>query len=249
MALVVTLVGCIDSKTKLKNEVNSANKSCPISMGVMGELSAFTYDEKENNVSIFFTLSEDFVDFNDLKGVEDSLLQSFKLSASKGSMQKITKEIIDAGASLTLVLTSSADPSQKVEVTLSLEDLKDSHSSTKTDAEINDELIANQIKMEMERVPYVVDEGMTMVKVTDDGKNINYFCEIDENLYDMDVISELKSEMKKEMSAAFDDPAMKKFAENILSANRGIIYHYQGSQSGTDIIIVFTPSDLRSIIN
>ena len=61
-AITSVFCGCVENK--LKAAVEESNKSCPISLGISGELTSFSY--KDNSVQILYTLDEQFADIDAL---------------------------------------------------------------------------------------------------------------------------------------------------------------------------------------
>ena len=53
------MTSCEDANvTKLKKEVAVANASCPINMGIGGDLLSIKYQEKGNRVILYYSINE-----------------------------------------------------------------------------------------------------------------------------------------------------------------------------------------------
>lgn len=91
-----------------------------------------------------------------------------------------------------------------------------------------------------------VDEGMTMVDVFDDGKNVVFVYDVDEDIYDIDVMASNYLTMKNEMKSLFKTDAMfKSIGAQVSEAGYGMSYRYKGATSGKYVDVTLTPGELR----
>lgn len=245
IAVMVCVTSCENENVKrLKHEIEVADKQCPVNMGMMGDMLSMKYDEKAKEVQLYFSLHDDMISIEALKNNEQMALQSMKLSFSKGESREMLKQMIKAGAGLSITY-KSASTGKNFKVKLSLDDLKEIRDTPMTDVEVNRMLLDNQLAMENSRCPYLVDEGMEMVKAYDDGENIIYACRIDEEMYDISAFKYAKDEIKQNMKEIFKDPLMKKQLGIIKSLDKGFVYHYYGDISGESVDIVFNNDELN----
>ena len=57
---LVSLTSCEDGNvTKLKKEVATANASCPVSLGIAGDLVSIKYYDKDNTVLLYYSVNEE----------------------------------------------------------------------------------------------------------------------------------------------------------------------------------------------
>ena len=244
---VYGLAGCGNfAKEKVKKEVAELNRQCPQDMGLLGELTGASYDEAENSVNFYYTVSEEFSSIEDLRQNEETMTNSMKLAFSQGEMKEISKELIIAGSVLKIHFISEKNPEDKMVLTLTTDELKDASDSKMSDSEIQRQLFENQVKSENSGCPYEVDEGMTMTSVEDNGREVVFHCKLDEKLYDIDAMKLVKDEMKDAMRESFNDATLKSQLELYASQNRGIRYEYYGGKSGKSFSIVFTPEEIAS---
>lgn len=237
-----------ENEKRLKREIKAADSQCPANMGMMGDMLSVKYDEKAKDVLVYFSINEEIVSIEALKNNEQMTLQSTKLSFSKGESREMLRDMINAGASLSIIY-KSASTGKNFKVHLSLDDLKEIEQSPMTERDVNKLLIENQLAIENSRCPYIIDEGMEMVKAYDDGANIVYDCRIDEDLYDMSSLKYAQAEIKQNMKDIFKDPLMKKSFNTIKSLGKGLIYHYYGDTSGESIDIAFTNAELNRYLD
>ena len=109
----------------------------------------------------------------------------------------------------------------------------------------NDTTLDLALKVANRDMPMVVDEGITVEKVVDEDNYVVYITTIDEDLYDMDELSEmqdlLKLTHKEELQALANDKDFKEFSSLCKKCNKGISYRYVGNQSGITFSIDFEP--------
>lgn len=243
-AVMVYFTSCENENVKrLKHEIEAADKQCPVNMGMMGDVLSMKYDEKAKEVQLYFSINDDMLSIEALKNNEQMALQSMKLSFSKGESREMLKQMIKAGAGLSITY-KSAYTGKSFRVNLSLEDLKEIRDTPMTDKEINKMLLNNLLAMENSSCPYLVDEGMEMVKAYDDGANIVYAYRIDEEMYDISALKFAQDEIKQNMKEMCKDPLMKKQLGIIKSLDKGFVCHYYGDTSGESVDIVFSNDEL-----
>lgn len=242
--MLVGFSSCENENVKrLKREIAVADKQCPVNMGMMGDMLSLKYNEQNKEVQLYFSLNDDMLSIDALKNNENMALQSMKLSFSKGESKEMLKQMIKAGAGLTIVY-KSATSGKTFKVSLSLDDLKQMRDNPLSESEINTMLLENQLAMENSRCPYLVDEGMEMVKVADEGNFIVYYCRMDEDMYEISALQYAQDEIKKNMRDLFKDPLMRKQLGVIRSLGKGFVYRYYGDQSGEKVDISFTSDEL-----
>lgn len=245
IAVMMGVSSCENENVKrLRRDVETADKECPVNMGMLGDMLNIKYDEDAKEVRMYFSINEEMVSIDGLKENEQISHQLMKLSFSKGDSRELMKLMIDAGAGLS-VIYKSVSTGKSFKLKLPLDELKEIMDSSITDEEINKMILDSQLSLENARCPYFVAEGMEMVKVYDDGDNIVYACQMDEEMYDLSAMKYGYDEIKRNIRELFkDDPSMKKQLGMIKSLNKGIIYHYYGDKSGESADIVFSNDEL-----
>lgn len=246
-SVIVAMVGftsCVNENVaKLKREVEAADKQCPVNMGMMGDILSLKYDEKAKEVQMYFSLHEDIASIDALKNNEDMALKSMKLSFSRDQSKEMLKQMINAGAGLSITY-KSASTGKSFKVSLSLDELKEIRDNPMSEMEVNQMLLENSMAMENARCPYLVDQGMEMVKVFDDGENIVYSCRLNEELYDMSAFEYAQAEMKQNMKEILKDPMMKQQLGIIQKVGKGFVYRFYGDTSGKSVDITFSNDEL-----
>ena len=238
------LVSCENENvTKLKSEIEAANKQCPMNMGMMGDILSVKYDEKAKEVQMYYSINEDIVSIEALTNSEQMVMKSMRLSVSRNQAKEMLILIVDAGAGLS-VTYKSASTGKTFKVSLTSDDLKEVCDNPMSEMEINQMWLENSIAIENARCPYLVDEGMEMVQAYDDGTNIICACRIDEDMYDFSILAYSLSEIKQNTIEMFDDPLMKRALGVIHLLGKGFVLRYCGDTSAKTFDITFTNEEI-----
>ena len=231
---------------KLKKEIEAANRSCPADMGMMGVMNSITYDQKANEVHFDFIVNEDIGE--DLfSGNEAMLRKTLNLSLSKGESKKLVEHLVKAGASL-LITYNGSTSGNKIEIKLTVEELKGIVNNPMTDEEINKSALEAEIAFVNSQCPSPMEDGVALVNVYDDGNNVVYVLQVDEKEIDISLLCSAKAELKQEMQGEIKDPSMKRVFEMLSSLGKGLVYRYKGATSGDYVDIEFSKEELESLI-
>ena len=245
LIMVVMMASCAGDSV-LKQQIESGKKHCPMNLGMAGQLTSMSYNDKDHEVDFVITLNKQVMTIKDLEADPEIARQSMRLALSKGDMNKLLKMMVDADASLNIVYKNRGS---KDEFTLNFPaaDLKQIYDNPMDENEVNKLLLDNQLKGERNRLPYKVASGLMMTDIQDNGSNLVYICEVDENLYELDDMGNSKDELKEDMKKMLKDRAMRKQAEILSSLNKGFEYKYVGKQSGKSVTVSFSADELGAI--
>lgn len=109
----------------------------------------------------------------------------------------------------------------------------------------NRRLIESAIREYQKKLPATAEAGMVIKKVSIEGNYVMYLVECDEDVYDMNSMKEVSSEIKQDMLESMPaEPFFKIFAENCKKANVGICYRYKGTSSGQSFVVRISPEEL-----
>ncbi|MBD5329904.1 MAG: hypothetical protein HDS03_08510 [Bacteroides sp.] len=245
LVMAVTLASC-GGDSALKMQIESGKKHCPMNLGMAGKLTSMNYDEKDKVVEFVISLNKQLANVDDLKKDPSSAKEAMRLALSKGDMNKLLKMMVDAEASLKVTYKNRGS---KDELTLDFpaSELKDIYDNPMDESAVNKMMLDNQVKSERNRLPYSIDRGLKVTDIQDNGTNLVYICEVDEDLYEIDNMAEGKDELKKNMEDMLKDRAMRKQAEILASLNKGFQYNYVGKPSGKTIVVEFSAAELGEI--
>lgn len=242
--VLVGLASCENPKlTKLKKTIKEANEACPVNMGMVGTLLSIKFDENENEVKVYFSIDDDITSIDVIRENEQMFMKTLKLSFSDADQKVFLKELIEAGVGMS-VIYEGASSGKSHKFTFTLDDLKEIYNNPLSEKEINQLYLENEITTTNASLPSVLDEGMELVRMFDDGKNVVYLTLLDEEIYDIDDFKYSWYEAKQSIRESFGDPILKRFLEKLKSLDKGLVYRYQGKQSGKSCDITFIPEEL-----
>lgn len=251
MALMLVAFSCCGHANieayKLKKEIEAANRLCPADMGMMGVMNSITYDQKANEVHFDFNVNEEFMGEDAFSGNEAMLRKILNLSLSKGESKKLVEHLVKAGASL-LITYNGSTSGKKIEIKLTVEELKGIVNNPMKDEEINKSVLEAEIALVNSQCPSPMEDGVALVNVCDDGNNVVYVLQVDEKDIDISLLRSAKAELKREMQGEINDPSMKRMFEMITSLGKGLVYRYKGATSGDYVDIEFSKEELESLI-
>lgn len=227
--------------TKLKEMIEEGNRSCPMDLGMLGEVQKMNYNENSNHVKFHYLIDETntpLTIYDDTKNIK----QSLKITLFTESSRPLMKSLIDAKAGLQLIYKGSKSQKTK-KINLSYTELKEAYNNPITEKEKNLILMENQIARENGACPMTVSEGMVMDKVFDTGSYVVWRYRLDEDYYSLSDFS--ASEVKQNMIAVFKDPTINQIMQLMIKNNRGVIYRYYGDTSNKTVDVKFTVSELK----
>lgn len=247
LALIAS-TGCENENVKkLKKEIAVADASCPINMGIVGDLLSIKYQEEENRVIFYYSVNEELGGGLFIKKNKEKLLQQFRLSFSKSESQQMLKDVVNAKASL-MIIFKAPSSGKTVKFEIPYEELKELRTNPMSNSEIQRLTIKNKIEVENARCPYKVDEGTTTTKVALVDGYIVYYYEMDESLFYMKELkrhqNELKENVREYLKSMCNDMTMQKELQMLVGQNIGYQYRYYGNKSKEYVDVVFTPEEL-----
>ena len=242
----VVFVSCSSAKKDLRAEVEAANKECPISAGIIGNLSSYEYDEANDEVIMKVSLSENLP-------LKLSVLSQLKPLIKKSALSNFTKaddvirlmkDIAKADAKLTIVY-QAAGSSENLKVELSKQDVQNvaegkiEQLTPKESVEIT--LVATNAQCPMQ-----VDEVTELTSVSLDGNTFVYHYLVDEDQVSMEELEAAKETLRESIKATLtsQDPTLHYFVDACREGNVSIQYHYVGNCTGEESVIEFSPSEL-----
>lgn len=246
VALLLVLPGCADSKIEtLKKEIAKYNATCPQSLGSLGRIDSVDYDEDGRLIVFNLTVNEDAFGFFDFDGFEEKARPVLPALLSGDDSKKFVELMTDCGVGLKAKYRGSKS-GRKVELEIPASDIKEMNENPLTEEESADMIIKQTIDSNKALCPAEIEEGMTLIDVFDDGSNIVFLCDVDEEIYDMQVLSDNAVEIENEIkSELLGDDMINTTGKYLARADRGIIYRYAGKESGLHIDVTLTPYDFR----
>ena len=250
-SVIAMLLSCesnVAKKTLLKMEVDNIQKELPIKLGSMGDLSAVTYED--DVVTLTYLVNETLSDIDGLVRDSNLVKENYQcMVARNNAMQKMVKEI--AGADASLVLQYKGNTSGKVaSVTISKDELANTDKFILTGTAAAEKLVENITRLERNRMPTDVGNGIKLVDAFWEGDNYIYLANLDKSIYTIEGLKMAnRNDMKQGVIAALsNDPSSRTFIEAMITLRKNIGYRYQVEDSKDYVDIIVSYSDLKRIL-
>lgn len=109
--------------------------------------------------------------------------------------------------------------------------------------------LREMIKIERQFITQKISEGITIIEIILDDKNLIYVSRCDESLYDIDNFQENKTSMKQSILDGFDytNPYLIKQLQLLKATQRGIVYKYIGDISGKTCVINISSNEIKKL--
>lgn len=236
----------VEAQNALREQVAAFNETCPVDMGMMGEISKLTYNEDDAEVVMTLSISKSLpLNIEALNKCKNTLKRSMMGNWAKSEdVVKMMKLIAEANSRFAVVFRSANSQGQvKIEVTESeLNDLAEG----KVDPVSPREMLSIMVITTNAMCPQQVDEVTTLNSVTIEGTNFVYNYSIDERQASMEALEANKSMLKANIIQLLssNDPTVSQVVITCKQAGMGILYKYVGDTSGRVCTIRFSPSEL-----
>lgn len=238
--------------TKLKKELAVANVSCPVSLGIAGDLVSIKYYDKDNAVLLYYSVNEELSGGIFLKKNKEIMQKQFRLLFSNPEYTEILKDIVNAKAGVTIVYKAPSS-GKTVRYSFPYEELKDIKNNPLTTQELNRMIMETKVEVENSRCPFKSDEGMITAKVAIVDDYIVYYYEMDEAFTDIRKLkrnqSQLKDYMAGELKNLRKDPSIQRELQMLVPLGMGYQYRYYGNKSKEYVDVIFTSEELSRYIS
>lgn len=235
--------------TKLKKQVASLNAMCPINAGVGGDFLSIKYNEKDQNVYMYFASNEQFGNQFFLKENRENVLTNLKLMFQNDDSREMLKDIVNAkaGVVITYKLPSTGKTAR---FEIPYEELKDMKNNPMSQHDRNMIIMQNKLANENNRCPYETEPGVKMAKVAMVDENIVYYLQVDEDMFDFKQWKKSAADIKQMTADNFrelrNDPTMQSEFRLLTSEGMGYHYRYYGNKSKDFFDVIFTAEELRT---
>lgn len=246
MAMMLAFTSCGNSKvSQLKKEVSKFNASLPVSMGSLGDITSITFDENDNMLVMSCMINDDFMTYEDWeKSDKRANMRSFKALLNEYPLKGLGEMLSDVNAGLAIDY-QWRQSGKTMRLTLPADEIKETIENPMSEEQKSQAILDTFISGAVAECPSEIEEGIFMVNVFDDGENVVYVFDVDEDIYDMDLMKESAAEIKSNIKAnIMSDATFTQLAKNLKVAHRGLEYRYIGNISGETMNIVFPENSL-----
>ncbi len=234
---------CSMEKARLQAEIEIANKECPVSLGEEGRMTAIKFDEDKNQAQFYFDMNEDVIDIDQLKAAGAETRDMILIVLTEGDTRELIEEIVAAKAGLA-IFYKGASSGKTFTVEFTPDELKNIVNEDLSAEQQAERKLAAWLAQNQKQMPEQIEEGLTLVKVEDNGKYIVNEVEVDENLYSMADIEAGRNEIRESIASEFTSPDVEEFYQVIKACGRGVTYDYRGNKSGKVVSIKFSTSEI-----
>lgn len=249
MALIVVaaMSSCENEQQRLLREyVDAINSSCPVPLGVLGEMEAASYHH--NTVEFNYIVDDKL----DLGKYRDDEFYRFMLSSYEQNTDESFCRLFDA------IINAEAE----VLVTLAHRNANNSHSQFSIRFE-TDSLKAHRprlgnpdpeafVRMSLNssrmQIPMDLNNGMVWSKVELDDRFFTYVYDCDEtrcNIANIQAGTNENHQAMVEMMLSSGDVSFSQFIDNLYATGRGLRYIYVGNLTGLTAELVITNQELK----
>ena len=193
--ILLCVSSCENAKIKqLKNEIEAANKDCPISIGVLGDVQHIEYNNKNNSVE-YLILTDGAVFNNFVRDNIYLLYRTARLEFVEGDKKDFLKLLIDAEVNFEYIYKSKST-GEVLSVYFSLEDLKEIESMPLSESERVQLLLDDLVLLLNSSCPVTLEDGLIMLGFNYDSNNVVYSYLADEFNYNIDELTEGRELLK-----------------------------------------------------
>ena len=239
--LFMGLVAC-SPKSRLDLIAKEANKMCPIPVEGVGTIEKIEFNGTD--IVYWCVVDDDEIDIDVLARNEQEtkafMLQEF--ITPNADIKEMIDAIKPAGAGIAFGYSSKLTGKQ-VTFHLSIEEIEAVYNNPSA-------LITPEKNLEMQvaiadrEFPQTVEEGMVVTRVYLDEDYVVYEYEMDEEIYDMDLMESNRSEMMASLRDTEGDADVIEFQSDCKKAGKGLSYRYVGNSSGKMVRFDIPASEL-----
>ena len=234
VALVALVTSCGESK--LQKMVEASNMECPISIGMLGEVTSIELED--SNVVFNYRVNENVVNIDFLNENPDMMKRNAAMLFKNptGDIKKMFDSLEEENAGL--ILRYKGKSSGKIaSISLSRKEIVELGNST--DEKDPEAILEAQVETTNAQCPMQITSGMFVTHLSIEGDYVVYNVECDESLYSIAAIRSNKVQAKQGIKNSIDlsDPTMAMFIKICKDAEKGIAYKYIGDTSEETCVI------------
>ncbi len=233
---------CSCAETKLKTAAEAANKECPVSLGITGEMTSVAY---EDGAMVFtFTLNEQLNNIDVLAANPESTKASILAGMRNENSKKLFDLIIESDAGLRFVYKGK-DSGKEARFDLTAAELKE---ELEKPAPTVKETLALSIAQTNQQMPIDTGTGVIITKLEDEGETVTYMAMVNDKKQ-LDMIAENIDNVKNSQKTMFKMMGMaeKIFFQMIIDAGKNLSYRYYAEGTDKTVEVVHTNAELAEI--
>ena len=228
---------------KLRDDIRMANTQCPVSLGILGEITSITY---EDGLLLFsYEINEDIFNIATLSEDRRAMKENLKtmLSNPQGQVRNLMQMVIDADSKMKVTMRGKTTDAV-ASVTLNASELEEL-----MDAEVSPhEKLVMSINSTQPQLPLDADVGMKITELFLEGSDVVYVIKCDDSMYDISAFRENESLVRSTMLNNISNmgPVERGFIKLVVDDDANLVYRYTLRSGHLDIKI--TNAELRSYL-
>ena len=234
---------CSCAETRLKSAAEAANKDCPISLGISGEMTSVAY---EDNAMVFtFTLNEQYNNIDVLAANPKNMKASFIAGMRNEKTKELFDLMIESDAGLCIVFKGK-ESGKEAKFNLTAAELKEELEKPEPTAE---EKLQYAITQTNQQMPLDTGTGIVMTELVDKGETVVYMALVNDKKQ-LEMIADNLENVKNAQKNTFRmmGPAEKMFFKTIVDAGKNLGYIYYAEGTDQTVEVVHTNAELKEII-
>ena len=232
-----------DSYKKLRESAEYANSVCPLSLGVVGEMTSVSFDD---GVLVFsYDIDDAYCNVKILSEDREAMKNNMKtmLSNPQGDTRKLIQQVIDADCKLKVTMhgmTTDAVAS----TTLNADELEELMDNEVTP----EEKLKTAIASTQAQLPMTPAQGMSITELNWEGDDVIYVYELDANTYSVDNFKRNATQVKETLINELKrmGEVERQFVRYVADANANLVYRYKVGRNYIDFKI--TNSELKELM-
>jgi len=228
------------SDSEIKDLIKELNEKCPADYNV---LIANNFNCADKNIVVNYTVNEEIVNLE--KADQETIYNVWRMQCIDGATENdkaFIKTLIESGYGMKCVFTGS-NSKKKISIDISNEKLKANKPLTQ---EENIKIIVDVTKTFL---PQLLD-GINVVNIGVDDKNLVYECEIDDGNFDVSLLENdmYKSSLTNKIKTALiNGDTTGNLFKMICLSGRGVNYRYLIKKTGKTVEVNFSNIELKQI--
>lgn len=243
---ICLLVSCNSKVKKLKEEVETANKECPINIGGIISISSMTYLDDENVVEFKMTTNESVLKVSALKKIPNALKDNIMLSLmNSNESKKLLQELVDCDTKLRITLAGQQS-GEKFSIDLTVDEIKSSLNDKMTKSQRAHKMVECSIDITKAQLPLNMGNGITLTDYRIQGTDVVYTYTINDAVFlSMKGNEEgMKENIRQSLTSM--DPSLKGTMTPIADCGMGLVYKYASASTGESVEVSFTAAELKA---
>ena len=232
-----------DAYQELSDKAELANSQCPVSLGILGEMTSITF---EDGLLLFsYDINEEHFNIatlaQDRQAMKDNMM--IMLSSPNEGVREIMELVINADCKLKVTMHGKTTDAV-ASATFNADELeKILNTEVSPQEKLNIAIASTQAQL-----PLNADVGMVITELKQEGADVVYVVTMDESMYNVSMVRQNKTAVKETILNNIRNmgPVEREFVKLVANADANLVYRYATRSGHVDIKI--TNSELKELL-